>query len=193
MRQRLQGVPTAIVACLLGIGLFAIPATASTFIALDLESLVTRSDAVVQGEVVQVDSFWDAEGRVIVTEARVVIEETITGESAKEITVKTFGGTVGDYTVEAVGFPRFAAGDRVVLFVNQRHGADDSIRVTGYQQGHYRIKAQQGVEMAVPTLDQGANLVVFKGQSAAAPEAQTLEQLKSEITRVAYRLSQPAN
>ena len=55
--------------------LAVIPAGASTFQALSRGELKAQSDAVVQGKVLQVNSFWSNSGRVIVTEAMVQVDE----------------------------------------------------------------------------------------------------------------------
>lgn len=176
---------------LLVAGIGAIPAHASTFLAMDIPQLVTNSDSVVQGRVLKLDSHWDAEGRVIVTDVLLQVEEAVAGATAGEIWVRTFGGQVGDYIVEAIGFPRFEEGERVLLFLNQRHGVDDTIRVTGFQLGHYRIVERNGEEFAVPTLEEGVSLITKSGQAAIAPQVRSLAQLKSEISLFARRAPRP--
>lgn len=190
MRRLIEEAPLAVaLSCLILVSLGVAPASASTFIALDMEGMVERSDAVVQGQVIEMKSFWDEEGRIIITEALVAVEEAIAGESDALVWVRTFGGQVGDFHVEAIGFPSFEVGERVVLFLNQRHGVDRSIRVTGYQQGHYRIIEKQGVEIAVPAVEKGVNLLSEKGQAAAPPQALKLDELKSEVDRLSRRLT----
>ncbi|HEX9945739.1 MAG TPA: hypothetical protein VGG03_27340 [Thermoanaerobaculia bacterium] len=159
------------------LALAAIPVGASTFLAMSRGELVAQSDAVVQGRVLKVNSFWTPSGRVIATEALVQVEETVKGKAPGVVVVRTFGGTVGGFTIEAHGFPKFAVNDHVLLFL---HGANDTAEVTGYQLGHYRvIRDKAGVEMAVPTFD--ANLVGRDGRPAAAPKAMRLDALKDLI------------
>src|SRR4051794_613685 len=107
----------------------AVPAAASTFLAMTQHELIAQSDAVVQGRVLKVSSFWSPSGRVIMSEALVQVEEKVRGNAPSVVKVRTFGGTVGGYTVEAHGFPKFAVDERVVLFLQN---ADDTAEVTGY-------------------------------------------------------------
>jgi hypothetical protein len=94
--------------------------------------------------------------------------------------VRTFGGTVNGYTVEAHGFPKFRAGERVLLYLEAEK--DGVSRVTGYQQGHYRIvRDKAGVELAVPTLDEGASVITRDGRPMAAAKAMRLDLLKASI------------
>src|SRR6476661_9937685 len=133
-----------------------LPAGASTFIAMSHHELVAQSDAVVQGRVLKVSSFWSPSGRVIVSEALIQIEEKVRGNAPTVVKVRTFGGTVGGYTVEAHGFPKFAVNDHLLLFLQN---ANETAEVTGYRQGQWRIGNEKGVQMAVPTVDGGATLL----------------------------------
>jgi hypothetical protein len=164
----------------------ALPAGASTFLALTQDQLVAQSDAVVQGEVLQVNSFWTKSGRVIASEAIVRVTDTIVGEAPSVLVVKTFGGTVGGYTVVAHGFPEFKAGDRVLLFVQNQ--ADGTVEVTGYRQGQYRVAFENGMEKAIPTVEGGVNLLLPNGRLAPRPAAMTLETFKDQIRDRAERV-----
>ncbi|MEA2605034.1 MAG: hypothetical protein QOF89_6026 [Acidobacteriota bacterium] len=168
-----------------------VPATASTFVALSHHELVAQSDAVVQGRVLKVSSFWDQEGRVIMTEAVVQIEEKIRGNAPSVVVVRTFGGTVGGYTVEAHGFPKFAVNDHLVLYLQN---ANDTAEVTGYQQGQYRIvRDKSGVEIAVSAVDGGATLLSRDGRPVASPKAMRLDVLKTMIRADVERPSSGRN
>lgn len=176
----------------IGVGLLALvvtaalPVGASTFVALTPDELVAQSDAVVQGEVLKVNSFWTPEGRVIVSEALVRVTETVTGDSPSVLVVKTYGGTVGGYTVEAHGFPGFKAGDRVLLFVQNQ--ADGTVEVTGYRQGQYRVAFERGLEKAIPTLEDGVHLLTPDGRQAVRPVTKELESFKQQIRERADRV-----
>ncbi|HYG65505.1 MAG TPA: hypothetical protein VEL74_23185 [Thermoanaerobaculia bacterium] len=173
------------------VGLFALvltaalPVGASTFVALTPDQLVEQSDAIVQGEVLKINSFWTSDGSVIVSEALVQVTDTIAGDSPTVLRVKTFGGTVGGYTVEAHGFPGFRAGDRVLLFVQNQ--ADGTVEVTGYRQGQYRVAFERGMEKAIPTLESGVNLLTPDGRQAIRPVAKELESFKQQIRERAER------
>jgi len=155
-----------------------VPAAASTFIALSHHELVSQSDAVIQGRVLKVSSFWDPTGRVIVSEALIQVEEKVRGNAPSVVKVKTFGGTVGGYTVEAHGFPKFAVNDHVLLFLQN---ANETAEVTGYRQGQWRIVNDKGVQMAVPTVDGGSTLLSRDGRPAAGQKALRLDAFKDMI------------
>jgi len=105
----------------LGVGLLllAVPAGGSTFLHMSRAELAAKASSVVLGNVLSVESFWTKSGRIIVTEAMVEVEDAVLGEAPSVVRVRTFGGTVNGYTVEAHGFPTFAKGERVLLFLEQ--------------------------------------------------------------------------
>ena len=163
----------------------ALPATASTFVAMDRAEMARTSDAVVVGEVTAVHSSWNEDATAIITEAFVKVDETIAGQAPGVVIVRTFGGQVGAVMIEAHGFPTFDEGERVVLFLE---GAEGVARVVGYQQGQYRIiRRSDNVEVAMPTVDHGASLLHRDGSPAAAPMAVTLDALRSEVRNATVR------
>lgn len=158
--------------------LAALPLSASTFIAMDEGELLASSQAVVQGEVLDVRSFWNDDRTAIVTEARVLVDELLAGEAPSVVVVKTFGGQVGDYAILAHGFPTFQAGEQVLLFL----AADgDDYRVAGYRLGQYRIRDSAKGRLAVPALEEGVRLFTPEGQLAPRPRAESLEVLQERI------------
>lgn len=158
----------------------SVPLCASTFLRLSQGELVRDSAAVVQGQVLKVSSFWDPTGRAIMSEALVRVEEKVFGEAPSVVVVRTFGGTVNGYTVEAHGFPKFRANERLLLFLEAEK--DGASRVAGYQQGQFRIvRDKAGVEHAVSTVDEGAHFITRDGHAAAPAKAIRLDVLKDSI------------
>jgi hypothetical protein len=98
------------------------------------------------------------------------------------VTVRTFGGTVGRLRIDALGFPTFHTGERLVLYLD---GVAGHAEVVGYQQGEYRVRVRDGVETAVPAVDSGAQLVRLDGTAAPRPHAQPLTQLRDQIRAAA--------
>lgn len=176
-------------ACLT-VALMAGPATASTFVAMDTAELVAASEAVVQGEVVEVYSFWNREGTAVMTEARVFVDELVAGQAPSEVVVRTFGGQVGDYVLEAHGFPTFQEGQKVLLFLQR--SKDQALHVSGYRLGQYRVAAgDRGELLAIPTLERGVKLLRQDGSPAPRPEAVPLETLKNQIRAFADHRQAP--
>lgn len=165
----------------------ALPATASTFLGMTQAELVANSNAVVIGEVTDVRSFWNEEATAIVTEASFVVHETLAGEAPAIVVVRTFGGKVGPVYIEALGFPKFAQGQRSVLFLGED---GEATRVIGYQQGHWKVvtRHSDGVQVALPTVDDGALLITRDGTPAPRPRAMTLDTMRQQVREAAGAL-----
>lgn len=171
-----------LLAAVLGI----VPAGASTFLAMDQDELVRSSAAVIQGKVIQINSFWDPTGAVVMTEALVEVYDKVVGDVPSVVAVQTFGGMVGDFYVEAHGFPKFRVNEKVLLFLEPEK--DGAMRVAGYQQGHFRIRQDKaGREIAVPTLDLGAHLLTKDGRPGPRQQALPVDSLKDQIRATAAR------
>lgn len=168
------------------LALAAAPMAASTFMAMNQKELIAASEAVVQGQVLKVHSFWDPTGRVVMSEALIRVEDTIFGEAPSIVRVQTFGGNVDGFRVEAAGFPQFKAGDRMVLFLSPEK--DAVTRVAGYEFGQYHIRRDKaGVEFAVSALGADANVVTQDGKPFARPQAVRLDTFKDQIRAEARR------
>lgn len=168
----------------------AIPGGASTFLKMDQKALVRDSEAVVQGEVISVNSFWDKSGRVVISEAVIRVEDTLYGNVPSVVVVRTFGGKVGNFVVEAHGFPKFQKNERVLLYLETEK--DGAMKVAGYQQGQFRVvKDKAGVEWAVPATGEGATLVTPDGREAAPAKTLRLDILKQSIRNEARQAGRP--
>ena len=162
----------------------ALPSAASTFVALSDEEMVRRAKAVVVGRVAKVDSFWNEAHTAILTEALLEVEEVVLGEASEHVVLRTFGGEVAGYRVEAHGFPTFAKGQRLLVFLTTEP-RDGSTRILGYRQGQFRVVSGPGGEdWALPALDDGdgeAPAPAHGGEPASLRNAFPLPELKRHI------------
>ena len=181
----------------LGVGLLlvaAVPASGSTFIHISRGELAKRASAVVVGNVLSVESFWTRSGQIIVTEAMVEVEDAVLGEGPSVVRVRTFGGTVNGYTVEAHGFPTFSQGERLLLFLEPDAKVADVSRVLGYQEGMYRVATDKaGREIAYPVVDDGAAVIDVTGKPVAPARPIALDELRHEIRENARLAGRPVN
>lgn len=170
------------VLCLLALCVAALPATASSFIALSENELVAQSPTIVQGKVIDVRSSWTESGRLIATDAKIRVTETLRGEAANVVVVRTFGGEVNGMRVEAHGFPSFEKGREVLLFLDRGLDKAGHYSVVGYQQGHYRVvKRLDGVTLAVPQVDAGMRFVDAYGKAAPVQKSVEIGAFKNAL------------
>lgn len=118
-------------------------ANATTLIRASLDKLVTTNDAVVVGEVVDVHSYWNAEGTFILTDVRIVAAEVLKGDmKSRELTVTLMGGQVGDLTTLIIGGAQLIPGRAYVMFLNNEDlpGAKGVLTVRDHAQGVFDIQ-----------------------------------------------------
>lgn len=163
-------------------------ASASMFVAMTAEQLIDEADAVIQGRVIRLESRWDENGRIVVTEATVEVTDTIVGEAAPEIVVRTPGGKVADFRVEAIGFPQMYMGEEVILFVKADRAIGAS-RIVGHQQGHFEVVTRKdGVTLAVPRIEEDAAFLLPSGKPMPQPRSSELGAFKGRLRAEAARL-----
>jgi len=135
------------IAALLALAPMTVQATISR--AVKFDEKVDRAASIIVGRIVSQESSWDANRQRIFTYSKIAVEKTLKGSHAREITIVTPGGTVGDIAQDYVGVPRFHTGDENVVFVRAtRVGAT----VLFFDQGAYRVEKNGGGERIVTPL-----------------------------------------
>lgn len=133
----------------LGISLLLVAATlsAATFESLptDLE-LLGRADLVVVATVESLVSRETAD-RMIVTDYRLTVEQTLKGRASTNIVVTEGGGFVNGRGVLIPGSASYEPGTRVVAFL--RANEDGSYRTAYMSLGKYRFTHEEGIEVLV--------------------------------------------
>ena len=136
----------AISACLLStLGV----ARATTVIPPTFDELVGKAELIFQGSVTNVRSQWVGEGaqRHIASYITFNVDDALKGSPGGSYTIQMLGGTVGDETMEVSDSPKFAVGDRDILFVE--HNGQQFVPLVGIMHGRFRIQreAQTGREI----------------------------------------------
>lgn len=128
---------------LLGLVLLAVAlvgsAEASLFVTLPFDQVVRQSEAVVRGTVLRTWSAWDESGETIYTFADIQVGNWLAGSGRQTITVREIGGTVADYTQEAIDFPVLRTGEDVILFLT-RWDDNGDFRIQAYNQGKFLVR-----------------------------------------------------
>jgi hypothetical protein len=152
------------------LALTPITAEATISRAVKFDEKVDRAASIIVGRLVSQESNWDANRQRILTYSKFQVEKTLKGSAAKEITIVTPGGTVGDIAQDYVGVPRFRTGDENVVFVrNTTLGPT----VLYFDQGAYRVD-KDGEERIVTPLVSSAVLVDVQKGVAVTPESPRL-------------------
>ena len=118
------------------------PAGATTLMRAGLEKLAAENATVVVGDVVDANSYWNAEGTFILTDVRFAVSEVVKGRSQnREITITLMGGQVGDLTSLIIGNAQLIPGRSYVLFLNEENlpGASNALTVRDLVQGAFDL------------------------------------------------------
>ncbi len=130
-----------LVACSLLV--FSARAAASIAVALPVEDLASRADAVVVGRIVAQEARWNDTHRRIFTRVSVAIDarwlwRPAAGPGDETIVVVRPGGERDGFGQEVFGEPTFTTGERAVLFLVRRGAI---FRVVGMAQGVFHLDA----------------------------------------------------
>jgi hypothetical protein len=174
---------------LVGIGLIAIVANATTLARLNFEDLAHQATAVARLHCLDAKSIWAQ--REIWTETRFEVVQSEKGTLPGIVTVRTLGGTLGNLHSQVDEVPAFRPGEEVYLFLWSRTG--EPYQVLGWSQGTFRIarNARSGLELvtqdsaAAPIFDPQER-VFRRGGVRNLPVALFRENLHKILAREAH-------
>jgi len=90
----------------------------AVMIKLSIEELTSKADAIVIGEVRDIQSQWSVDKTVIMSVVKLQILEVIKGEIRSNIALIQYpGGTIGDINLKASDMPTFEPGEKVLVFL----------------------------------------------------------------------------
>lgn len=126
-------------------------ATATMILPRDLGTMTKASTDIVRGRVVAIESRWNDDRTLIVTDVRLAVTETFKGKAATEVTLELLGGRVEDLALDVVGSPSFALGEDVVVFATAGKGgrlrlpslAQDKLTVEQGSDGKEWVRSDQ--------------------------------------------------
>ena len=138
--------------------------------AKSFDDKVENAASILVGKVVATESRWDNARRWILTYNRFEIEKALKGSPAREITIVTPGGAVGNIQQDTVGIPKFTVGEEHVLFVRNTAAGPT---VLYFEQGAYQLlRDSRGDRTVVPAVS-SAVLIDSQAGRAVAPEEPT--------------------
>jgi hypothetical protein len=112
---------------------------ATVLVPMDLGELSRTARTIARGRVVEVEGRWADDRRRIETVVTLAVESSLKGTPHATLQFRVPGGQMGRYRSIVVGAPRFAEGQRVIVFLSA--AAPDLPSVLGLSQGVYRIRS----------------------------------------------------
>lgn len=119
-----------------------VPSLAATvLLPADFNDIVSGSQIIVHGRVIDVRAEWSADRSQIESFVTVTPSSFYRGTVTDAVTFKVPGGEVGRYKQVTVGAPAFAVGDEAVFFL--RANGPSVPGVFGLNQGVFRVRVDQ--------------------------------------------------
>jgi hypothetical protein len=188
-RALVEAISARLIASALAVALLlvaALPAAATTVVAKRFSDLCAEADLVFAGTVTATASDWsDSSKRAIETRVTFADLTWLRGTPRGDVTLRFAGGTVDGLTEEIAGVPRFAVGDRVVIFA--RDGEFIS-PIVGFHQGLYRVIDGAVIDADGQPVTHIGGAALRRGSAPDAPAAplsleQFLDGVRSELSR----------
>jgi hypothetical protein len=110
---------------------------ATTVRRLAFEDLVRKAHRIVAGKIRQSRTHWSSNGKLILTDYTIEVDENIKGQSPHLFEVTTIGGKIGDRELIVSGMPSFQKDENVVLFTESSGPYEV---VLGLGQGKFRVE-----------------------------------------------------
>ncbi len=130
----------SVIVLALGLASFSPRPAAADFLPLTGPQLVTGSERIVVAVVDRASSRWD--GKLIVTDYELHVEDRLAGEAPSRLTLSLPGGTVGAETHHTSWSVPLQVGERYLLFVDDPDGGGSiATSITGGWQGAVRESA----------------------------------------------------
>ena len=156
---RLCAVVSAVVFC--GVLGCAIPASATTYLPVTFDELVTRADVIFVGEVIDVRPYAlnTPDGTIIKTRVTFSVSDPLYGTTSLVEVFDFLGGELNGVGMAVAEMPVFKVGDRRVMFASRERSLNP---IVGFTQGLLQVSRDVNGVDRVLTLD---------GSPLAAPES----------------------
>ena len=160
----------------------SVPLFASQFVQLPFDQIARESQYIVRGTVENTWTAWDDAHEVIFTYATVRVSRYFGDATGPDtLTVREVGGTVGDYTEEAIGFPAIRQGENVVLFLSPWDDGGAELRIHAFNQGKLLVRNRGGVEVVSEDPVHQGDARLGGGDGRFSPEANAAGMTISEL------------
>jgi len=122
-------------------------ASSATVLQFGWEQLSQRADRIVEGTVTHTDVHWNDAKTKIYTDAYIKVTSTLKGQSVDTLVVRQLGGELDGIGAMIPGSPRYAAGEELIIFAEDR--PDGAVVILGLFQGKCvpYINAETGMTM----------------------------------------------
>ena len=152
--------------------------------AISFDEKVGNAAAIIVGRCTSQQSNWDAAHKWILTSSTFVIEKTLKGLPAQEVTIVTPGGVVDGVHQHTIGVPKFTVGDEHVLFVRNTKAGPT---VLYFDQGAYEVIRVRGERIVKPAVSSAVLIDQQRGMAVTPEGARTLREFEDSVRETIRR------
>lgn len=155
------------VCALLALVLTVVPARATSYLPVTFQELVAQADVIFIGDVVDVRPYTlrTKTGTVVKTRVTFRVDDALYGTRGIVEVLDFLGGEADGIGMAVEGMPRFAVGDRRVVFARRKASVNP---IVGFTQGLLRVRRDTGGVDRVVTQDGFSGRRIAPDSSALA-------------------------
>jgi hypothetical protein len=137
----------------------SITAQATVMRYVPLDRLIREADLIVSGKVARIQFQWDEKDRTVYTYITIAVDRFIKRRiKTRYVTIKEWGGQIGNVAAVQLGTPYYRVGEEVVVCGAKRK--DGSLATLGGLQGKFEIGRDPESDLLVRRLDQDQVLLL---------------------------------
>jgi hypothetical protein len=157
--------------------------SATTYLPVTFRDLVNQADVIFIGGVVDVRPYTlrTRTGTLVKTRVTFRVDDAVYGTSSLVEVFDFLGGEAGGYGLAVEGMPKFAVGDREVVFAHRKASINP---IVGFTQGLLRVRRDSGGVDRVFTL---AGMSLLRPESIGSPAASMRMAPESSMTLPDFR------
>lgn len=143
--------PTFVFLLSLCLCLGATPVAATSIVQMNQAQLVEKASLIVRGKVLHTHSVWNKSRLAIVTLVTLQVQqELLQRKTTPTVTIRHYGGTVGNVTMGLPSGPKFHAGQEVILFLSSSPHLPQEYLLTGWTQGVWLLSKGEPSDPQAP-------------------------------------------
>jgi len=123
-------------------------ASATSIRPMTVEELTQAASRVVEVQVLESHSEWNADHSKIYTISRVRVSNVLKGGNVREVTIRQPGGSADGYTMKVSGVRALQIGEQTMMFLRPSPQDDGTWSVVGLMQGNFHIYYAAGRKFA---------------------------------------------
>lgn len=152
-----------------------------------LQAIAAESDLIVTGRCLETRSQWVENNRILVTLAKIEVEETLKGTSASTVTIVLPGGSDSNRRIPVAmtypGAPNIMEGEEVFLFLTDESLVPGGFSVSGFNEGKFSILTDETGNRLVSRINIRGTVNADPGSIGGHQRYAALAEFRNQVRR----------